>query len=131
VSRHREHRALILICLAFIACANLDGFIYNPKHVEHYDFSYGPSVPSAWQAPAALRRELTLHADGSVVYAVMLLRPAAERASAPSILYHHGNKFGIDEYWLRASHLWSLGMATRSAAARPSKLPRTAAHIVA
>ncbi len=104
--------AIVLLGLLVlgVACADLDAFLYNPKRVDHYTFSYDASVPTSWQVPAALREELTLQADDtSDVYAVMLWRPTAERSTAPTVLYHHGNKFGIDEYWLRVSHLWSLG----------------------
>jgi fermentation-respiration switch protein FrsA (DUF1100 family) len=99
-----------LLALGVAACASLDAFLYNPKRVDHYTFAYDASVPEKWRVPDALREEPTMPADdGSTVYAVMLWRPPAERATAPTILYHHGNKWGIDEYWVRASHLWSLG----------------------
>jgi pimeloyl-ACP methyl ester carboxylesterase len=104
-------RTLCLTLLAaLLACATLDSFLYNPQHVDHYALAYAPSVPQAWRVPTALRRELTLQADDATpVYAVMLLQPPAARALCPTVLYHHGNKSGIDEYWVRVSHLWSLG----------------------
>jgi dienelactone hydrolase len=106
-----KKRALKLAWLvALVACARLDSFLYNPQHVDHYTFAYAPSVPAAWRVPTELHRELTLQADdGTPVYAVMLLQPTAARALVPTVLYHHGNKSGIDEYWARVSHLWSLG----------------------
>jgi hypothetical protein len=98
------------VTLLCAACLDLDAFLYNPKPVDHYTFSYGPSVPAAWRVPKAQREELTLpDENGGDVYAVMLWQPGAARSTASTILYHHGNKYGIDEYWVRVSHLWALG----------------------
>jgi fermentation-respiration switch protein FrsA (DUF1100 family) len=97
--------------LAFVpACASLDSFLYDGKRVDAYTFTYPPGTPAAWQVPAAAREELVLDRDdGTKVYAVFVRRPAPEDRSAPTVLYHHGNKWGIDEYWVRISRLWALG----------------------
>jgi fermentation-respiration switch protein FrsA (DUF1100 family) len=101
---------LSFFVLAFLSCASLDSFLYNPKRVERYALSYDANVRPERRVPEDLREELSFPAEGgALVYAVMAYRPTTERASAPTILYHHGNKFGIDEYWARVSHLWSLG----------------------
>lgn len=101
---------LLTVTVLALACAKLDSFLYNPQRVDHYALAYGPTVPAGWRVPASLRNELTLQADdGSTVYAVMALQPTAARSHAPTVLYHHGNKSGIDEYWVRVSRLWSLG----------------------
>lgn len=108
----RRFAFAILALVTVLACASLDGFLYNGKHVDAYTFTYPEGTPAAWQVPSNLREELTLtRGDGSgvKVYAVFLHRPAPEDRTAPTILYHHGNKWGIDEYWVRISRLWALG----------------------
>lgn len=96
--------------ITLFACASLDGFLYNGKHVDAYTFTYPAGTPAAVQVPPAQRQELTLTApDGTTVYAVFVRRPSPEDRTAPTILYHHGNKWGIDEYWVRISRLWSFG----------------------
>lgn len=102
--------ALMALACAATSCASLDAYLYNGKHVDAYAFTYDDVTPNEWQVPASLRQELTLTApDGTTVYAVFVRRPSPEDAAAPTILYHHGNKWGIDEYWIRISRLWSLG----------------------
>ncbi len=104
------NRVFSAMVVFFLACASLDSFLYNPKRVDRYALAYDSSVPEFQRVPVELREELQLTADnGSIVHAVMAYRPIADRSSAPTLLYHHGNKFGIDEYWVRVSHLWSLG----------------------
>ncbi len=103
--------SIVVAVLATLpSCASLDAFLYNGKHVDAYTFSYPAGTPSAWQVPAAQREEPVItRGDGTRVYAVFLRRPAPEDRTAPTVLYHHGNKWGIDEYWVRISHLWALG----------------------
>ena len=103
-------RAFFGLITLLIACVSLDSFLYNPTRVEAYALAYDASVPGSWRVPEAQRDAVSFQADdASVVYAVLLRRPEAETRSAPTVLYHHGNKGGIDTYWVRVSHLWSLG----------------------
>lgn len=101
-------RRLFFCALVLLACASLDSFLYNGQHVDAYSFPYDDGTPEAWKVPPAQREEATLTADdGSTTYAVTAWQ--LDRAHAPTILYHHGNKWGIDAYWTRVGHLWSLG----------------------
>ncbi len=103
-------RLLLLLIALACACASLDSFLYNPERVDAYALTYAESVPQSWRVPESQRDPVTFPADdGTAVYAVFLRRPDAERRAAPTVLYHHGNKGGIDTYWERVSHLWSLG----------------------
>ncbi len=104
----RWHAAALAV---IVGCANLDSFFFNPTPVDAYTLAYDASVPATWRVPEALRQPLALRAeDGTVVHAVFARRPGAEAATAPTVLYHHGNAQNIDYYWARAGHLWSLGV---------------------
>lgn len=96
---------------ALAGCVNLDSFFYNPRpRSTPYALTYPDGWPQDRRVPMELTDRLELPSPGSTsVFAVFARRPADEFATAPTVLYHHGNADNIDTYWPRASHIWSLG----------------------
>jgi fermentation-respiration switch protein FrsA (DUF1100 family) len=83
------------------ACASLDSFLYSPTRTDAYAL-VDPTVP------ASLREVVRFPAaDGTMLGGVLARQ--TDSLHAPTILYSHGNAQDIDEYWTRASLLWSFG----------------------
>ncbi len=102
--------AVLMLAAASMSCANLDGFLFNPKPLAAYTLPYDSDAPAAWRVPAAQYEAVTARAaDGTTVYGYYLHQPGAAASTAPTVLYCHGNADNIDRYWTRAGHLYALG----------------------
>ena len=97
-------KTLILICsffiLFFTACS-LDDNLFNPKEIDSYTLP-GNTIPDS------LITEVTLNSEGNNIYGIWVASNG-ERAGI-TMLYCHGNKYNIDEYWGRVMLFHKLGV---------------------
>jgi pimeloyl-ACP methyl ester carboxylesterase len=113
----RLRTTIVTACVAafatFASCASLDSFLYSPKRTDHYLLPDPDGWPADRHVPDDLRDlvqfEATLGDSHFTVYGAFARRPAGEMATAPTVIYNHGNADNIDYYWNRVSLLWSLG----------------------
>ena len=79
----------------------LDAFLFNEQELQQYALP-GNTIP------AALIQEVTFQSQGHTLYGFWV----ASNGGRPgiTILYHHGNKHHIDEYWDRVMFLHDLGV---------------------
>ena len=95
-------RLLVLILLILIlASCELDSFIFNPEKVDEYQLP-GNTIS------ANLIEEVALDSDGNKIYGIWVSSEGARPGI--TILYCHGNKHNIDEYWDRVMLLHELGV---------------------
>lgn len=83
------------------AGCTLDGFLFNPQRLESYSLP-GNTIPDS------LIEEVTFRSEGWLLHGIWV----ASNGSRPgiTILYCHGNKHNIDEYWDRVMLLHGLGV---------------------
>ena len=88
----RKILILVLLIMPLLdACQNMDGFLFNPKVAEEYVLP-GNNIPDSLITPV----ELT--SDGNKLYGFWVKSPFESHVN---MLYFHGNKYGIDNYWDR------------------------------
>lgn len=103
-------KTLLLLGSLAVSCANLDGFLFNPTPLAAYTLPYDTDAPAEWRVAADQYEAITARAaDGTTVYGYYLHQPGPAAATAPTVLYCHGNADNIDRYWTRAGHLHALG----------------------
>jgi hypothetical protein len=102
VLRWRQVRALVVLSVGVftVSACSLDGYLFNEQAVERYTLS-------AAVIPDSLRTEGEWQVGGDRVAWVLARRPGA--APRLSLLYCHGNKDNIEEYWSRVETFWSAG----------------------
>jgi alpha-beta hydrolase superfamily lysophospholipase len=92
------------------SCIGLDGFLFTGQRLDHYTLAYSDAFPSSFRVPEALREVQSVTAsDGTVTWLVFARQEGAAMATAPTIVYSHGQSANIDRYWERVSILWSQG----------------------
>ncbi len=91
---------MIFLGLMLTACS-LDSFLFNPKPVDAYQLP-GNTIP------LNLIEEVAMNSDGNKIYGIWI-SSNGERPGI-TILYCHGNKYNIDEYWDRVLLLHELGV---------------------
>ena len=91
---------LTLLGLILASCT-LDSNLFNPEEVDAYQLP-GNTIP------ANLIEEVELDSDGNKIYGFWV-SSSGERPGL-TILYCHGNKHNIDEYWDRVMLLHELGV---------------------
>ena len=91
---------LTLLGLTLVSCA-LDSNLFNPKEIESYQMP-GNIIPTN------LIEEVTLDSEGNKIFGIWI-SSNGERPGI-TILYCHGNKHNIDEYWDRVMLLHKLGV---------------------
>lgn len=93
--------SLIMVSIFDMACADLDGFLFNPKEIESYE------LPDN-DIPEAFLTQVTFESNGNTLYGYWV----ASEGGRPgiTILYCHGNKHNIDEYWDRIMYLHDMGV---------------------
>jgi len=84
-----------------LASCTLDSNLFNPEEVDAYQLP-GNTIP------ADLIEEVELDSDGNKIYGFWV-SSSGERPGL-TILYCHGNKHNIDEYWNRVMLLHELGV---------------------
>ncbi len=93
---------VILSALGIVASGcTLDGFLFNPERVDSYRLP-GNTIPDSLIEEVTFQsREFTLHG--------IWIRSNGGRPGI-TLLYCHGNKHNIDEYWDRVMFLHELGV---------------------
>lgn len=92
----------ILGVLLLNGCS-MDSFLFNTETLSEYSFS--DSVVPAKQVEA-----VTLRSGSETLYGFYIKQPDSLRvAPHPTILYHHGNKHNVEEYWDRVQLLYRAG----------------------
>lgn len=90
----------LLLITIFMSC-ELDSNLFNAKKIDHYKLP-GNTIPDT------LIEAITFDSEGNTLYGFRVksngVRPGI------SILYCHGNKHNIDEYWERVMYLHQLGV---------------------
>jgi len=86
--------------LLFISCS-LDDNLFNPEKIDSYSLP-GNTIPEN------LITEIKLNSEGNSIYGFWI--SSNEDRSGITILYCHGNKHNIDEYWDRVMLLHDLGV---------------------
>ncbi len=91
---------LIFFLLILTSC-ELDSNLFNPEKVNEYKLP-GNTIPDT------LIEEVALDSDGNKIYGIWV----SSNGGRPgiTILYCHGNKHNIDEYWDRVMLLHELGI---------------------
>ncbi|MDZ7261093.1 MAG: alpha/beta hydrolase [candidate division KSB1 bacterium] len=92
--------SLLFLFVLFISC-ELDSFLFNEKKIDHYQLP-GNTIPDS------LLTQVTFKSDGHTLYGYWV-RSNGQRPGI-TLLYCHGNKHNIDEYWDRVMYLHQLGV---------------------
>ncbi len=91
---------ILLFSTIFTAC-ELDGFLFNTESLDEYKLP-GNSIPQDHL------QEVSLNSGGNKIYGYWV-ESNGERPGI-TILYCHGNKHNIDEYWDRVMLMYELGV---------------------
>ena len=91
---------IIIVASVFTSC-DLDGFLFNSQEIDEYTLP-GNTIPDT------LIEQVAFDSEGNTLYGYWV----ASDGTRPglTILYCHGNKYNIDEYWDRVMMLSELGM---------------------
>lgn len=93
-------RALLALLLASLGACKLDGFLFNARKLSSYDLSRAVIADS-------LQRIVTFTSGSETLYGVLARQPG--NAPRLTMLYSHGNKHHLQEYWDRVELLWKAG----------------------
>jgi alpha-beta hydrolase superfamily lysophospholipase len=95
---------IILVCALalLLASCSLDDFLYNAQKIDRYDLSTAI-------IPEADRTEVTFNSGGNTLYGFDV-RPPDSTANGFVVLYCHGNKNHIGEYWDRVELFYEMGV---------------------
>ena len=88
------------LLLGALSGCKLDGFLFNPRKLSRYDLSTAVIADS-------LRRIVTFTSGSETLYGVFARQPG--NAPRLTLLYSHGNKHHLQEYWDRVELLWQAG----------------------
>ncbi|MGE5681219.1 MAG: alpha/beta hydrolase [Bacillota bacterium] len=91
---------LLIAAFGFSSC-ELDSYLFNPEKLNEYRLP-GNNIPDS------LLKQVTFNSEGNTLYGYWI----ASNGKRPGItmLYYHGNKHNIDEYWDRVMLLHQLGI---------------------
>jgi fermentation-respiration switch protein FrsA (DUF1100 family) len=90
-----------LTVLLFSSCS-LDSFLYNQQKIDHYNLSTAV-------IPEANRRMITFSSEGKTLYGFYAFRTDTFDLGL-TVLYCHGNKRNIEEYWDRVELFYQMGL---------------------
>lgn len=97
----KQNSLIILLFLTVITACELDNFLFNEKQIEKYKLP-GNNIPDSQL------EMVTFNSKGNKLYGYWVvsngLRPGL------TILYCHGNKHNLDEYWDRVMIMHELGV---------------------
>ena len=91
----------ICILIIYFAGCDLDGFLFNSKTIESYQLP-GNTIPDS------LLEQVTFDSDGNTLYGHWVQSNGVHQGI--TLLYCHGNKNHMDEYWDRVMYLHRLGV---------------------
>ena len=92
---------LTFIFVAFFTACELDSFLFNEKKITHYELP-GNTIPDS------LLDMVTFNSENNILYGYWVKSNNSQNGI--TILYCHGNKYNIDEYWDRVMILHDLGV---------------------
>jgi fermentation-respiration switch protein FrsA (DUF1100 family) len=92
---------MLLTILLFSSCS-LDSFLYNQQKLDHYNLSTAV-------IPESNRRLITFSSEGKTLYGFYVFRTDTLDAGL-TVLYCHGNKRSIEEYWNRVELFYQMGL---------------------
>ncbi len=92
---------LFLLMLTLLLACTVDSFLFNEKKISRYTLP-GNTIPETHI------HQVTFNSEGNTLYGYWV----ESNGSRPglSILYCHGNKHNIDNYWDRVLFLYELGV---------------------
>jgi uncharacterized protein len=93
---------LLLILSLVLASCSLDPFLYNQSKLDHYELSTAI-------IPASARTEYSFLSDGHRLFGFDVQPPDSLRIGL-TVLYCHGNKDNIGEYWSRVERFYEMGI---------------------
>ena len=91
---------ILLFLIAFTAC-EMDNFLFNEKQIDKYKLP-GNNIPDSQL------EIVTFNSEGHKLYGYWVISNG--QRSGLTILYCHGNKHNLDEYWDRVMLLHELGV---------------------
>ena len=97
-------KKIIFVCLLtliFSAGCQLDNFLFNEKKISRYELP-GNNIPDS------LITQVTFESGGNKLYGYWVKGEGIKNNI--TILYCHGNKYNIDNYWDRVMYLHKLGV---------------------
>ena len=95
-------RMIALLTLLLFACGcELDGFLFNEEQINRYELP-GNTIADSLLEP------VTFQSGGNTLYGYWV--KSAQPGRGMTMLYCHGNKHNIDEYWDRVLILHELGI---------------------
>jgi alpha-beta hydrolase superfamily lysophospholipase len=94
------HMAAILLLGCAVSSCSLDNYLFNDQHIDEY------ALPDN-TIPDSLLTHVTFESGGNTLYGI---HARAVGSSGLTVLYCHGNKHHIDEYWDRVMLLHEAGL---------------------
>ena len=95
-----KHWWWLLLLLGCTSCS-LDSFLYNQKKISRYDLSTAI-------IPESQRAMYTFSSEGHTLYGFWVFPPDSMDTGV-TVLYCHGNKSHIGEYWDRVELFYQMG----------------------
>lgn len=92
---------IVLTALLFSSCS-LDSFLYNEQKLDHYDLSTAV-------IPDSNRRMVAFSSEGKTLFGFYVFRTDTLDAGL-TVLFCHGNKHSIEEYWNRVELFYQMGL---------------------
>ncbi|MEO5928369.1 MAG: alpha/beta hydrolase [Candidatus Kapaibacterium sp.] len=99
--RYNYLLVLPLLLLLISGCMEMDGFLFNTEKLDHYSLP-GNTIPDSLIEP------MSVMSGGNRIYGYWV-RSGGGRPGL-TMLYCHGNKHNIDNYWDRVMYLHRLGV---------------------
>jgi len=97
----KKMHLLSVLVLAMLSACNVDSFLFNEKKISSYSLP-GNTIPTE------KIRLVTFNSEGHKLYGYWVT--AGDSLRGLTILYCHGNKHNIDNYWDRVMFLYDLGV---------------------
>jgi pimeloyl-ACP methyl ester carboxylesterase len=95
---------IVVLGLAFSSC-DMDPFLFNTKTLDHYTLSNAVIPDSA-------RQQLSFQSQGKNIYGFFVKSKKQVNAVKDyTLLYFHGNKYNIQEYWDRVEFFYNAGFS--------------------
>lgn len=92
----------MLLTILMSSSCSLDSFLYNQQKLDHYDLS-------TVVIPESNRRLITFSSEGKTLYGFYVFRTDTLDLGF-TVLYCHGNKRNIEEYWNRVELFYQMGL---------------------
>jgi fermentation-respiration switch protein FrsA (DUF1100 family) len=92
----------MLLTILLSSSCSLDSFLYNQQKLDHYDLS-------TVVIPESNRRLITFSSEGKTLYGFYVFRTDTLDLGF-TVLYCHGNKRSIEEYWNRVELFYQMGL---------------------